>query len=72
MLYSLNLILIKDLVGILQYRINNSDLPSCVLDICSWCRAHERWPKDNGQILRVHAIDGRVLDDAVQVERQRS
>lgn len=65
------LLIIKDTIRILQYRINNLNLPPRVLYAHPGCpRPHERRAKDDGQVVRVHPIGVRVVHDAVEVQRQ--
>lgn len=52
-------ILIKDLVSVLQNSINNLNLPSGILDRSLRVSTHERGTEDDGQVVRVHAVDVR-------------
>lgn len=65
-----DLILIEDLVRILQDGIDDADLPASIGDIAARSGAHEGRPEDDGEVLGVHAVDGGVLGDAVQVQGQ--
>lgn len=62
------LILIKDLVRVLQNRVNNLDLPPGIGNGGSRIGAHEGRPEDDGQVVGVHAVRVRVVHDAVEVE----
>lgn len=63
-------VIIKYLVRILQYCLDNLGLEPGIGEVR--IRAHERRAEDNGQVLRAHAVDARVLNDAVQMQRQRA
>lgn len=62
-------VIIKDLVCVLQYRLHHLGLEPRISQVR--IGAHERRPKDDGQVLRAHAVDARVLDDTVEVQCQR-
>jgi hypothetical protein len=49
-----NLIVIKDLVGVLQNSINHSHLPPSIRNVMTAIRAHEGWPGRGGLV----EIDG--------------
>lgn len=67
----LTLLIIKDTIRILQYRINDLNLPPRVLDAHPRrAGPHERRPEDDGQVVRVHPVGVRVVHDAVEVQRQ--
>jgi uncharacterized protein (UPF0147 family) len=66
------LVFIKNLVRILQNRIHDANLPRSIRNIASRGRAHERRPEDDGQVLRAHAVDGAVIHDPMQMQRERA
>lgn len=53
----------------MQNRINDFNLPAGVGNGRAGIRAHERRAKDDGQVVRVHAVHVRIVHDAVQVQR---
>jgi hypothetical protein len=55
----LYLVLVKDLVSVLQDRVHDLDLPSGVLDGSAGVCPHEGGAEDDGQVVRVHAVDVR-------------
>jgi len=63
-------VFVEDLVRILQDRIHDANLPGSIRDIAARGCAHERRPKDDGQVLRAHAVDGAILHDSVQVQSE--
>ena len=66
------IIVVKNLVRVLQDRVHDANLPAGVRDVGPGRRAHEGWAEHDGQVLTAHAVDGRVVDDAVQVQGQRA
>lgn len=65
------LLIIKNTIRILQYRIDNLNLPPRVLDPHPRRPGpHERGAEDDGQVVRVHPVGVRVVHDAVEVQRQ--
>lgn len=60
-------IFIKYLVRILQDRVNDLDLPAGVGNGSRWIRAHQRWAKDDGQIVRIHSVDMRIVHDSIKM-----
>ena len=61
-------IVVKDLVGVEENRLNNLDLQPRVGNVL--VGAHERGPKDDGQVVGVHASVHLVLRDTPQVKRE--
>lgn len=53
----------------MQNGIDDFNLPSCVGHRRARVAAHERRAKDDGQVMRVHAVNVRVVHHAVQVQR---
>lgn len=64
------LVLVEDLVRVLQDGVDNLDLPPGVLDGPPRVGAHEGGAEDDGEVVRVHAVDVRGLDDAVEVQAE--
>lgn len=62
------IIVIKNLIRIQQNRLHHAGLEPRVADIRP--RAHERRAKDDGEVLRAHAVGASIVHDAVQVQRQ--
>ena len=61
-------VVVKNLICVVQYRINDSDLPTRVLDVRTSIRTHERGTEYDGEIRGIHSVGGRSLLDAIQVE----
>lgn len=63
-------ILIKNLVRVYQDCVNDLDLPAGICNSGAGIGAHECGTEDDGQVVGVHAVDVRVVNDAVQVEHE--
>ena len=61
-------ILVENLVRVLQNSVDDLDLPSSVCNRRTGIRSHECRTEDNGEVVGVHAIDMRVLNNTVQME----
>lgn len=64
----MHLVIIKDLVRVLQNGINNLCLQAQVSKSIS---TKQRGTQDDGQVVRVHAVEALILNDAVHVQSQR-
>jgi len=62
------LILVKDLMGVDEDGFNSADLPARVGQV--GVGAHQSRPKDDSQVMRIHARDGFVVGYAVQMQGQ--
>jgi hypothetical protein len=58
------------LIRIQQNRLHDAGLEPRVTDIRPRGGAHERGAKDDGEVLRAHAVGAGIVHDAVQVQRQ--
>jgi hypothetical protein len=58
------------LVGVVQNRVDDTNLPSRVLDIWTRVRTHQGGSKNNRQVRSIHSVSKRILLDPVQVESQ--
>lgn len=65
-------VVVKDLVRVLQDRIHHSALEPRIGDGALHVGAHESGAEHDGQVLTVHPVDRRVLDDTVKVQRDSS
>lgn len=63
-------ILIENLVRVYQDCVNDLDLPAGICNGGAGIGAHEGGAENDGQVVRVHAVNVRVVDDAVQVEHE--
>jgi len=54
---STDLVVVEDLIRVLQYRVDDLDLPAGVGDGRTGIGAHECGSEYHGQIVRVHAVD---------------
>jgi hypothetical protein len=61
-------IIIKDLVRIQQYRLDHLGLEARIGQIR--VGAHEGRPEDDGQVLRRHAVDARLVHNTEEVQRE--
>lgn len=52
----------------LQNRINNPNLPSCIRNIRAQIAPHQRGPKADGQVPAIHAVHIRIRLDTVQMQ----
>jgi hypothetical protein len=64
------LVIVEDLVGIIQDRIDDPHLPTGILDIRARVRAHEGRTEDDGKVGRVHPVCEGVFLHAIQVQGQ--
>jgi hypothetical protein len=49
-------VIIKDLIRIIQYRIDDSDLPTRILDVGSSVGAHKRRTIYDGKVRGIHSV----------------
>lgn len=66
------LIFIENLVSVLKNGVDDPDLPAGVGNGSARISAHERGAEDDGKVVRVHAVNMRLVHDAVEVEGQRT
>lgn len=64
------LILVEDLIGALEDGIDDLDLPPSVGDGLGGISAHQGRAKDDGEVVRVHAVDVGVVHDAGQMQTE--
>lgn len=72
------IIIIKDLKSVQDDSLDHPSLPARIPDVrrphhpVPGCLAHQRRPKDDGQVRRRHLVVGAVVDDLVQMQHQVS
>ena len=66
----LSVVVIKYLVCVLQNGVHDADLPAGIGDVGAWPGAHEGGTKYDGQVLAAHPVDGRVVNDTVEMQSQ--
>lgn len=65
-------IVIEYLIRVLQDGIDDPDLPARIADARAWGGSHQRRPEYDGQILRAHPSDVRVVYHTVQMQGEGS
>lgn len=69
-LYAVHSVIVENLVCVLQNGIDDLDLPACVRNGSAGVSAHEGRSEDDCQVVRVHAIDMRVIHNTVEMESE--
>lgn len=49
-------VIIKNLISVVEYGIDDTTLPPSILDIWSSIGAHQGWPEYDGKVARTHPI----------------